>query len=850
MRSKTAVTVFAIDVSASMDEEEAFSFLEEALDSRPADEYVKVILFGENAVSVDAPFHQNAAVKKGFTSIDEALKLANALMPDSVKKRVVLISDGAENMGDARSRVRVLDQRGVTVSAAYVKKETNENEVQLTSIKVPEFLRKDSEYAVEATVHALSDGDARIVVYKNNELIINDNISYRKGENKYIFSDKTGEGGALAYRAEILPENDLFSENNAAYAYGAAEGGVRALLIENGGGEHVAQILRRAGVEVIAAKPWFAPSSFENLNIYDAVILADVSMGDFPAGFDETLESYVKNAGGGLMMTGGENSYALGDWTDTPVEAALPVNMRLEDKENSPNLGMIIVIDRSGSMTSGRYGVSKLELAKEAVIRSFETLEEKDSFGVVAFDDQFHWASPFQPVKGSSATEDVANISPGGGTSILPGLTEAYETLADADVKQKHIVLLTDGQAEQSGYAGLAASMRASGITLSTVAVGSDSDTKLLTALASMGGGRYYYSDEFTDLPKIFAKETNLAGRRFLNNDVFYPSVTDKGQIADIILDGADAAPPLGGYVATTRKDRADIVLAAPNGEPALAAWQYGLGKSVAWTSDMSGVWSAEWINSAAGECIFLNAFSWTARNRKNVRLTSRLDGDEIELTMITAYSDGVSGADGVIVAPDGQTFKAAFKQTAPGEFKATIPSGGEGVYMAGMDIETPNGVESVFSGVSAPYSKEYDIRADYDGENLLKRLVVGGGAIISSPAEAFAQDTTDVGERRDISAYALTAALLLFLFDIALRRFPFILRFALSAVAGVRDFALRISGAPFAQSKKTGLKKRTAKPGGQREEPAKGLEESVKETTRGDTSGELLAKKKRRSGM
>ncbi|MDR1066985.1 MAG: hypothetical protein LBL35_06095 [Clostridiales bacterium] len=102
---------------------------------------------------------------------------------------------------------------------------------------------------------------------------------------------------------------------------------------------------------------------------------------------------------------------------------------------------------------------------------------------------------------------------------------------------------------------------------------------------------------------------------------------------------------------------------------------------------------------------------------------------------------------------------------------------------MAGMDIETPNGVESVFSGVSAPYSKKYDIRTDYDGENLLKKLVVGGGAIISSPAE--------------------TAALLLFLFDIALRRFPFILRFTLSALTEIRDFALRISGAPFAQSKK-----------------------------------------------
>jgi uncharacterized membrane protein len=835
LKSKRTTTIFALDLSASMNGDGAIEFLNEALKNRPEGEDVGVIVFGENCLAVDVPLSEGVFVKKGFTNIAEGLRLANALIPDGAKKRVVLVSDGAENAGDARAQARILAERGVTINTAYLSGAKIEAEVQLTGIKIPEFLRKDSEYDIDVSIDALNDGTSRIYIYKNGELIINDNISHHKGENKYIFSDKVGGGGGVNYRAEILPENDVFSENNRIYAYSREEGAPKALLIENGGGEFLLDMLENAGVSVSAVKPSTAPTSLENLNLYDAVILADVSIDELPDGFAEIAESYVKNAGGGLIMTGGENSFALGGWTDTPIEAALPVNARLEEKEETPTLGMVIVLDRSGSMSSGRYGVSKLELAKEAAIRAFETLSEEDSFGLVAFDDGYDWASPLQTVGGSGAADDIARITPGGGTSILPGLSEAYRALADADVKQKHIVLLTDGQAERSGYAELV--VGTSGITLSTVAVGSDSDTGLLSGLAEMGGGRYYYSDEFTDLPKIFAKETNIAGKRFLNNDLFYPSVGDGGQITETILNGAEAMPPLAGYVATTRKDRADVVLTAPNGEPVLAAWQYGLGKSVAWTSDMAGVWSAEWLGSREGTRVLTNALSWLTRNQPNVRLNTELIGDTVELTMTVPYSDGVSSARGVVVAPDGDTANAAFKQTAPGEFKAIIPSGGDGAYTASVELETPGGARVASAGTSVSYSKEYDVRT-VGGENLLKRLAaVGGGQFITSPGEAFLGNTAEAGERRDVSGALLTAALILFLLDIALRRFPDIMR----VLETIPKQAGRI--AALSQKQRKRKTKRALKPQEQTNDGAS------RQTARQSTSGALVSRKKKRSG-
>ena len=110
-------------------------------------------------------------------------------------------------------------------------------------------------------------------------------------------------------------------------------------------------------------------------------------------------------------------------------------------------------------------------------------------------------------------TNAIGSIQAEGGTSILPALKMAVDAMKEENTKQKHILLLTDGQAEQSGYDSLLAEMRQRNITLSTVAVGGSADTQLLQRLAENGNGRYYFTDEFTDLPEIFAKETILAGK-------------------------------------------------------------------------------------------------------------------------------------------------------------------------------------------------------------------------------------------------------------------------------------------------------------------------------------------------
>src|SRR5205814_4137215 len=107
----------------------------------------------------------------------------------------------------------------------------------------------------------------------------------------------------------------------------------------------------------------------------------------------------------------------------------------------------------------------------------------------------------------------IATIKAGGGTSILAPLQAAFEAAATTAAPLKHIVLMTDGESNDRGYEDLLARMTPAQITLSTLAIGSDADTRLLSTLAHLGGGRYYFTERSSEIPRIASKETTILTR-------------------------------------------------------------------------------------------------------------------------------------------------------------------------------------------------------------------------------------------------------------------------------------------------------------------------------------------------
>lgn len=780
--AKSTTTIFAVDRSASIKsaEENTKFFLSEAEKTIGEADRAGVVSFGENASvekGIDKTFSLtefNATVNRDYTNISDALKLSATLIPENSRKRIVLISDGNENVDDALSQARILKNQKITVDVYAVNNNIG-SEVQLTGIKVPPFSNKNVDFDIEIMVDSLHDTKSNVKLYKGSQLIVNEEITVRQGENKYVFSDHSSEGGGIIYRAEIVPEKDTMSENNKAFAYCYVKDVPSMLLVEqNGSGSEIKRILEGAQIHVASASPETVPTALEVLNGYDSIVLADVPSDGMAEGFLQALESYVRHTGGGLIVTGGENSYALGNYYNTVLEELLPVSMELKTDSQTPDLGMVMVVDHSGSMSDSRYGLSVMEIAKEAAIRGVESLNENDMVGVVAFDDQPEWAVEFQKVSGNIASiqENIAKIQPAGGTSILPALLTAYEKLKLADVKLKHIILLTDGQAEQIGYDSILQGMNNSGITLSTVAVGSGADTKLLEGLAKSGKGRYYFTNEFTNLPEIFAKEALLAGKEYINNRDFYPTQKNPSPM----LAGVDSVAMLKGYIGVTAKPRADVLLESDTKDPVLASWQYGLGRTIAWTSDMNGKWTQEWLASEQGVQLFKNMVSWSMRSQSSEDI--QVEGERTEhggrLTVTMKYDQAVERVTATVLSSDNKEYQTELTASAPGVYNSELDGAQEGAYIVNVQVDKKDGTSiQSNSGFNLPYSKEYDIRNWQDGKLLLKKIAdTTGGKILETPQEVFSEDTEKIITDIDMSKVLLVAAVLLFLIDIAIRRF------------------------------------------------------------------------------
>jgi hypothetical protein len=326
-------------------------------------------------------------------------------------------------------------------------------------------------------------------VLAKNEVLYESAHDLHKGLQTLSLPLTAQEPGFVSYQVQITPEQDAFYKNNQLDTFSHVEGPPRVLMVAPPTGvalpngdirpdetSLLLQSLTSAGFDVKLVTPSFMPADLPTLAQYNSIVLVDVPASQLGNNQMETLQSYVRDLGGGLVAVGGPTSYGVGGYYGTPLEDALPVDMQIKDEKRRPSLDIVFIIDHSGSMGETSGGVTKLELAKEAAARSIELLFPNDRVGVIAFDDTASWVVPMTDLQNP---EDVANaiggIQIGGGTDIYAGLLAMSKVLPDDPAKVKHVILLTDGGADSTGIPELVKKLyQENGITLSTVGVGND----------------------------------------------------------------------------------------------------------------------------------------------------------------------------------------------------------------------------------------------------------------------------------------------------------------------------------------------------------------------------------------
>jgi hypothetical protein len=499
-----------------------------------------------------------------------------------------------------------------------------------------------------------------------------------------------------------------------------------------------------------------------------------------PIGRMNTLKSYVRDHGGGLLVVGGDHAFGPGGYARTPLEDMLPVRMDLRGKSLSASVALMIVMDVSGSMGGGPGGASKMDLAKEAAIAAVELLGEYDQVGLLAFDDHNQWM--IQPTFASDLTpiEDaISRMQPGGGTEIYPALKEGFEALVPLDAKVKHIILLTDGEAPRGPYEELAKQMDSAQVTVSTVGIGADADTNLLKELAQLGHGRYYDGNDPFDLPRLLVKETQQVQRAAIVEEDFTPLAVAVSPATE----GVDfrAAPQLRGYVATTAKPQSSVLLASRQLDPVLSEWQYGLGRVMAWTSDARNLWASRWLEWPEFGRFWAQVVKRTDRPPEdpNRQLTVKIEGDQARVTL--EAQTGAEQTDrhylnflpteAVLVDPRGAQQHLVMPQVAPGRYEATVPVQAEGVYtLTATQTDPTLGPISQSGGFVVPYSPEYGM-AGTDRSFLESLAVRTGGKLVGDPAEAFVHSLPSVGAPRPLWPWLMVAIAVLLVADVGVRR-------------------------------------------------------------------------------
>ena len=540
-----------------------------------------------------------------------------------------------------------------------------------------------------------------------------------------------------------------------------------------------AAAVRSQGIDVEIRPVNGLPETLGALEPFDAVGLSNVPATSLSTRQMETLRVYVRDLGGGLLVFGGDQAFGLGGYDKTPLGEILPLRGNFEKEKEKPSLALCLAIDRSGSMTG-----EKIEMAKEAAESAVELLGPRDFAAVVAFDHRAEAIVPMEQTSEKGPIKSrIGTMTAGGGTNLAPALRESTEQFEGVSAALKHLILLTDGYSEPGDFEGAARRMASAGITLSTVGIG-DAQQELLERLASVGGGRHYVCQDAKSIPQIFIRETMIASKSAIREEPFSARQTAANDaLTGIDIDGA---PPLLGFVMTRVKPGARLILSTEGGEPLLAEWRRGLGRTLAFTSDVKNRWGTEWLGWPEFSALWAQLIRRTLRSaegrsgaaewsEQNGKTTVTLDAvDENGAFLNSTDSTPLDGRL-TVIGPGGSKEEVPLEQIAPGRFSASAETSTRGEYSIRATLRS--GEEEILSasrGKITGYPEEW--RIGEPNLALLEQLAKKtGGEYRPTPESVFNEDKSRTAVRvTPLWPFLLAAAAILYVLDVLLRRVDF----------------------------------------------------------------------------
>lgn len=723
----------------------------EATQTRAPDDRFGLVIFDGRAAAISTPTrgdypddHLDLTILEG-TNIAEAIQLGLAMFPADTSKRLVLVSDGNETVGSALAAAREAAGRmgadlesilidasvGVPIDVVPIAYRV-EQDSQVVRIEVPQNARPGQVIRVRIVLEAIRPINGYLgLVREGAPVDLNgDEPGFRRalrlpaGRTVYVARAELGQTPVNRFRAFFEPANpadDLMPENNRADAFVATPSKGSVLIVRDdvdAPNDPLESALRGAGIPVSAVSPPGLPTNLLQMQSYDLIVLDNVAAYEVDPAVQELLARYVNDFGGGLIMTGGEKSFGAGGWNGTALEDVLPVELDLPREMRLTQAALILVMDKSGSMSMPVAGsrATQQEIANRGAAAAIESLQTDSLVGVVVFDTFTHVRVPLGPNDDPIASvRKVMGITPGGGTYMVPALKRAHQMLNAVDVGKKYVVCLSDGRSDgRQEIESIVAAMAADGIKVSAIAVGDAADHALLQRIAEVGGGTFYPVINPATLPRVLVDSVQMVNKPLIKEVTFTPVVRPTGSSLTV---GMEEAPALEGLVLTAHRDDPMVTteMITPDGEPLLAHWQAGLGRAAAFTSDTHGPWSQRWLGWSGYGTFWTQLVRTISRPpmSQEYELTTAIIDGRLEITLDASEREAgfldFLVVRGTVYTPDGDAIDVRLHQVGPGRYTTRIDAPQSGNYIVALTPRRGDrALTPVIGGVNQPEGAEF----------------------------------------------------------------------------------------------------------------------------------------------
>ncbi|MHC4809161.1 MAG: hypothetical protein ACYTEV_02195 [Planctomycetota bacterium] len=739
------------------------------------------------------------------TNLAGGVRKALAIMPDDTANRIVVVSDGNETMDSVLQAAELARANGVPVDCVPLRYAAD-REVVFEELIAPARARRGQSVRLRSVLSSRGPATGTLRLRVNGVPLDLDPDAPGDGRRVVLEPGLTAleqvvpldRSGPYRFEGVFEPDpevGDGIDRNNASLAVTFVGGEGRVLFVDvtgRGEGRELAAALEEAGLEVDRRRPedWIGGASF--LGAYDCVVTVNLPIHALEPGQDRLLASYVHDLGGGLVMVGGDQSFGAGGWIDSATAETLPLD--LNPRQTRQMLaGALAVIVHSCEMPQGNYWG---QLVAESAINALSRL---DYCGIVEY--QWNagpaalqgngWAFPMQRLGDKTAAlAATRQLQIGDMPSFDPSFRLAHQGLTSVPAAQRHAIVISDGDPSPP-LPGTLASFVRDGVSCTTVMVGGHGtalDLQKMRTIAEQTGGQFYKVDDPKQLPQIFFKEATMVSRSLIQDGQRYAVAARPGTPGPITRFAA--VPGLDGYVLTEpRPGLAQVPLVIPTEEgedPLYAFWNHGLGRSVAYTSAVSGSWGGPWLDWSEFAGFWEQTVRWAMRpsDPADIELSTSLDGDlatvEMEATDADAGPMNFLRTDAVVVGPDGRAMPLAMSQVGPGRYRGSFRVDATGAYLVNVRHERPGTgdgprIGTTQAAVVAPFSREFRLTASNDA--LLQALADRTGGRVIDPGSPAAADLFQRGDlepaRRPRPIWdllAIIAAGLMFV-DVATRR-------------------------------------------------------------------------------